>query len=255
MPRRSRRKTDPRLAVAYIRVSTSTEKQALSVEAQKHAIATWARKEGVRIVETFVEEVSGGAQLDKRPILLDAVGAVLTHRAGALAFATLDRFSRDPLTAAMVEGELVRAGAEVVFCDGSGNGSDPSAEMVRTIRLAVARFERRMIGIRIKAALRAKAGRGEMCGKAPFGMRAAPGPERVGKDGQPRRIPVLVPDREEQGTIDKIRELRDDGLSIRGIEDELRADGVVGRAGRPLTKTVIGDIVKRLEAPAAEGRA
>ena len=47
-----------RLAVAYLRVST--EDQRLGPEAQKHDCELWARQQGVKIVETFIEPGSGG---------------------------------------------------------------------------------------------------------------------------------------------------------------------------------------------------
>jgi DNA invertase Pin-like site-specific DNA recombinase len=231
------------LAVAYIRVSTTKERQELGAEAQKAAIERWASEHGVKVVSWHEEEVSGGAPLDARPVLLDAVGAVLAAKAGTLVFSTLDRFSRDPVTAAMVEGELARAGAELVFADGSGNGSDPTAEMVRGIRLAVAKFERRMTGMRIKAALKVKQARGEMTGSAPYGMRAVDGPVRTDKDGNERVIPVLVPDAGEQNVISRILAMSAGGESVRSIQAQLAKDGVTGRAGTPLGVTSIQRIL------------
>ena len=52
---------DPKLAVAYVRVSTDTDRQALGAQAQRDAITRWAEGSGITIVQWFVEEVSGGA--------------------------------------------------------------------------------------------------------------------------------------------------------------------------------------------------
>lgn len=210
---------DAKTAVAYLRVSTDTDRQALGVEAQRAAIAAWASREGVRIAEWFVEEVSGGAALEKRPVLLAALAAVEAHRAGRLLVQRLDRFSRDPLTAALAEAELRRCGAALVCVDGAGSGDDPTSELVRGILLAVGRFEKAMIRARIKAALAVKQSRGELTGAAPFGWRR-------GEDGV-----HLVEDDDEQRVLRTVRELRAARHSLREIVRELGARGVTSRAG------------------------
>src|ERR1700722_1371244 len=105
--RRSKR-GDPKLAVGYCRVSTDVDRQALGAEAQRVAIQSWADQNGVTICQWFGEEVTGGAPLDKRPILLEAIASVAEHGAGYLVVQRLDRFSRDPLSAALAEAELQR---------------------------------------------------------------------------------------------------------------------------------------------------
>jgi DNA invertase Pin-like site-specific DNA recombinase len=191
------------------------------VEAQRQAIETWAKREGVEVVAWFVEEVSGGAPLDKRPVLLDALATVGARRAGVFVVHRLDRFSREPLTAALAEAELRRHGATLACADGAGSGEDPTAELVRGILLSVARFEKAMIRARIKSALAVKKSRGEYLGEAPFGR-------RVADDGR-----TLVADEHEAHVLDVVRELRAERLSLRAVVRELGARGLVGRTGRP----------------------
>src|SRR5665213_3746335 len=117
---------DPKVAVAYVRVSTDTDRQALGAQAQRDAIERWAEATGVTIAQWFVEEVSGGAALDKRPLLLEAIATVATLGAASLVVQRLDRFSRDPLTAALAESELRKNGASLACADGHGGGDDPT---------------------------------------------------------------------------------------------------------------------------------
>jgi len=72
---RKKPQTDPTLAVALLRVST--DEQALGMEAQRAAIAGWAERQGITIAH-WAEDVgvSGGADLDKRPGLLEALRMV-----------------------------------------------------------------------------------------------------------------------------------------------------------------------------------
>lgn len=65
-----------------MRVSTSALQQELGVEAQRQAIEIWAKREGVDVVAVYAEEISGGAALEKRAVLLEAIGALRAHHAG-----------------------------------------------------------------------------------------------------------------------------------------------------------------------------
>lgn len=220
---RSTSKTDPTRAIAYLRVSTSALQQELGIEAQRQAIEAWATREGVEVVAVYAEEISGGAALEKRAVLLEAIGALRAHHAGLLVVQRLDRFSRDPLSAAMAELEVHRLGARVICADGVGNGDDPGSQLMRDIGLGVARFERAMIAARTRAALGVKRSRGEYTGTAPFGW-------RVGDDGK-----TLVPDEHEQRVLAAVRGLRERGMSFRSVRVEATRLGLVGRTGRPFT--------------------
>lgn len=218
---------DSKTCVAYLRVSTDTDKQALGAEAQRQAIAAWAERSGVEILAWFTEEVSGGAALDKRPVLLEAIATTAALGAGKFVVQRLDRFSRDPLTAALAELELQKSGIALDCADGAGSGSDPTSELLRSILFAVARFEKSMIATRIKAALAVKKSRGELTGSAPFGTRR-------GGDGK-----TLVVDFEEAATASEIRALRASGLTVRAVQAEAAKRGLVGRSGRPLSVSAI----------------
>lgn len=216
-------KSNPKVCIAYIRVSTDTNKQELGAEAQRQSIEKWAAASKVDVVEWFVEEVTGGASLDKRPIFLRALAAVAEHRAGCLVVQRLDRFSRDPLTGTLAEIELSRHGATLAVTEGAGSGSDPTSEMVRGILLVVARFEKAMIVARIKAALAVKMARGEFTGTAPYG-------KQVGADGK-----TLEVNHQESAKIVQLKALRASGLSIRAVLAEATKKGILNRVGKPFT--------------------
>lgn len=229
MPRQGQ--GDPKRAVAYLRVSTDTDRQALGAQAQRDAITRWAEASGTTIVQWFVEEVSGGAALDRRPILLEALGAVAAHEAGLLVVQRLDRFSRDPLTAALAEAELQRHGATLAVADGAGNGEDATAALIRSILFAVSRFEKEMIRARIKAALAVKRARGERLGGAPpYGFRV---------EGK-----ALVPHEHEVCIKQRLCQWRAEGLTLRALHDRAMREGLVSRSGKPFTLSAIHALVK-----------
>lgn len=233
--KRSTWAANPKRAVAYLRVSTDRETQALGIQAQRTAIESWAGRDGVEICAWFEEEVSGGASLEKRPILLQAIAALGDHRAGVLVVQRLDRFSRDPFTAALAEIELVKFGARVVTTDGVGNGDDPGSRLMKDVGLAAARFERAMIAARTKAALAVKKARGQCTGTPPYGW-------RVGEDGK-----TLVADEAEQETARCLRSLRERGWPYRQIRDEAARLGILSRAGKRFTLQAVFELTKDAE--------
>jgi len=225
--KRRTRAGDPKLAIAYLRVSTDLDRQELGAQAQRTAIETWASREGVQILGWYVEEASGGASLDKRPVFLEAIAATAVHGAGSLVVQRLDRFSRDGLTAALAEAELQRNGATLAIADGAGGGTDPTAALIRGILLSVAQFEKAMIKARIVAALAVKKRRGELTGKAPFGF-------KVCADGK-----TLEPNDNERAIQARLRELRRGGLTLRSIASCAAAEGITNRAGKPFAIAAI----------------
>jgi site-specific DNA recombinase len=227
---RRARPGDPRLAVAYLRVSTDEQK--LGPEAQRAAIETWAAREGVSVVAWHVDAgVSGGSDLDERPALVAALGDLRAARAGVLVLAKRDRLARDVAVAATIEKATAAAGARVVSADGAGNGDSPADAFMRTLLDGAAAYERALIRARTKAALAAKRARGERAGEVPYGFTA----DAAGR---------LTPNPAEQEVVSVIRELRAAGLALRPIVAELERRGLVSRAGRPLALTQVARLVK-----------
>jgi len=222
---------NPKLGVGYIRVSKDTKVQELGAEAQRLAIQSWADGNSITIAQWFVEEVTGGAALDRRPIFLEALGAVGAHGAGFLVVQRLDRFSREPLTAALAQAELQRHGATLAVALGAPSGDDPTSELIRSILFAVARFEKEMIKARIKAALAVKRSRGERLGGAsPYGMKA---------EGS-----TLAVHPDEAAIVERLRALRASGLTLRGVIDQATTEGLLNRAGKPFTLAALHKLVR-----------
>jgi DNA invertase Pin-like site-specific DNA recombinase len=209
--------------VAYLRVST--DDQRLGMAAQRDAIAAWAVQGGVTVAAWCPDQgVSGAAPLEARPGLLDALEALRSHRAGVLVVARRDRLARDVAVAAIVERVAAQAGARVVSAAGEGTDAapqDPAGILVRGMMDLLAQYERALIALRIRAALRAKRARGERAGAVPWGYTA----DATGR---------LAPAAGEQHVTARVRELRAAGLSQRAIVARLAAEGVTARGGHPL---------------------
>jgi DNA invertase Pin-like site-specific DNA recombinase len=233
MSRARRQPTNPAAAVAYLRVST--DDQALGPEAQRAAIEAWAAARGVAVVAWFCDQgVSGAAAIDKRPALLDALAALREHGAGLLVVAKRDRLARDSMVAAMIERMTASAGAGVVSAAGEGEGDGPEHLLMRRMIDAFAEYERALIAARTRAALAVKAARGELVGAPRIG-------ERVAADGV-----HVERDAAEAEALALIAALRRQGMTIRGIADELTARGVPARGGR-WHPTTIARVLRRAE--------
>lgn len=202
-------------AIAYLRVSKGD--QELGIDAQRDAITRWCKTNGADLVSVFADQgVSGGAPLHKRVALLQAIDA-LTDGA-ILVIAKRDRLTRDLVIGAMIENLVQRKRAAVRSADGVGNGDTPEAGMMRGIVDLFAQYERAVISARTVAALAVKRSRGEKTGgDVPFGYRAVDG----------RLKPVAL----EQAVIQRARQLRATGLSLRKVAAKLAVLGFTPRKG------------------------
>jgi DNA invertase Pin-like site-specific DNA recombinase len=222
---------DPKVAVAYLRVST--DEQSLGPEAQRSAIEKWAQIRGVRVAAIFEDHgISGGAPAEKRPGLLAALAALRENQAGLLVAAKRDRIARDTVIVAMVEQAASRAGATVTTADGASDGAGPEGQLMRGIVDVFAAYERGVIRSRTRAALAVKRTRGERIGGIPYGFKLA-------DDGV-----HLVENEEEQSIRNQVRSLRETGLSLRAVTAECVRLGMTSRVGRPFALPQIAKLVE-----------
>lgn len=212
MPRKRRPEADPTIAVAYVRAST--DGQHLTPDAQRQEIEAWAERQGVTVAAWASDiGVSGTTPVDQRPGFLGALEALEAHGAGVLLVAKRCRLARDVVVAVVAEHLVCDRGARVVSVGGEANGEDPEAQLMRTIHDAFNAYERARIVARTKAALAVKKARGQRVGSVPFGHRLAA--DGVHLEHHP----------EEQATIARLHELRDEGLTIRAIAARLDEEG------------------------------
>ncbi len=208
-------------ALAYLRVSTSDQAESgAGLGAQLDACRGWAGRNGAELVATFEDAgVSGAAPIERRPALMDAVAEV--GKGDVLLVAKRDRLGRDTFVVALIEAAVGRAGGRVVSAAGEGTDSDGPADMLmRKIIDAFAEYERLVIRARTRAAMRAKAARGERMGVVKYGSRVATG----GK--------LLEPDETELAVVARIRAEADAGAGLREIARGLDASGIPTRTGR-----------------------
>jgi DNA invertase Pin-like site-specific DNA recombinase len=212
--------------VAYYRVSTDKQgRSGLGLEAQKAAVARRLDGGPWRVVESCTEVESGRRKA--RPGLAKALAACKKHKA-KLVVAKLDRLSRDVkflLT-------LVDSGVEVLFCDLPDMGSGAMARFMLTQMAAVAELEAGLISERTKAALAAAKQRGVRLGVTGAARAARFKAEAAARAAE--LAPVL-------------RELKEKGMSLRGIAAELTKRQVRTLRGGAWHPQLVARVLERLE--------
>jgi len=215
-----RTKADAKVAVGYIRASKDEQK--LTADAQRHAIQSWADREGVTIVSWHVDQgVSSESDLEARAGLMAALVSVKEHGAGLLVLLKRDRLARDSYVALGIERAVEKCGAKIVTADGVANGDNPADAFMRTILDGVAQYELALIRARTVAALAVKKSKGERVGGIPYG-------KQLQADGIHLEVNPA-----EQAVITAARRLRTNGVTYRAIVTLLREDGYTSRSGKP----------------------
>jgi DNA invertase Pin-like site-specific DNA recombinase len=220
-------------AVAYVRVSTEEQADSgLGLEAQRSAIRCAEDRLGLEVVDWFADEGVSGGKIDGRFGLIEAIDAV--KRGFVLVVARRDRLARDAMLACWIEKEIAKRRGRIVSVAGEGtDNDDPTSVLMRRIIDAFAEYERLLIGVRTKAALRVKVRRGERVGRHAFyGF-------QLDENG------VQVADAHEKEGIRLMVELRRKGMSFARIAADVEARGFLGRKSQRLSPKIVRDIIRR----------
>lgn len=206
-------------AISYTRVSTTDQADSgAGLAAQRAAIAAFAGRSDMTITAAFEDAgISGAAGLEDRPGLMAAVDQL--RRGDVLLIAKRDRLGRDQMAVLMIERAVAKRGASIMSADGIGNADDPGSQFMKQIVDAAAVYERGLIRARTRAAMAAKRAAGQRIGEVPFGY-------QLGDDG------LLIEHPAEQLVLQRIRECRAAGMSLRAIAAILMKAGVATKKGR-----------------------
>ena len=140
-------------AIVYTRVSTVEQTHGYSLQTQAESCRRYCTERGYTVLAEF-SDAHSGTELD-RPGLNAALDAVKTARPDVVVLHDVDRLGREIIVQAIAERELTRHGARVEYVLG-GNSGDPSGELLKTIKGAIAVYENRQ---RVERSKRGKDGR------------------------------------------------------------------------------------------------
>jgi DNA invertase Pin-like site-specific DNA recombinase len=220
-------------AIGYVRVSSEEQAESgLGLEAQRQRIVAFCDMKGLRLAEVYEDAgVSGGKPLSSRPAGSRLINAA--RRGKVVVVAKLDRLFRSVADAANVIAEFDKKGIELIAIAEGFDMTTPYGRAMAQMASVFAELERAMIRERTRSAMSVKRSRGErISGHAPFGW-------DFGADGH------LVENPHEQKIIARVRRLRAEGLSYRGIATRLDEEGILPKRGRRWIHTAIKSILAR----------
>ena len=214
---------------AYLRISTNQAKQAHSYIVQERAI-----REKFKVDSVIKESVSGSAEFHKRKALLAMIESLRTG--DKVVIYRMDRISRDIIKAGWIKTEIAKRGAELISLETPHR--DHTTELIESILLLVAQYEKQVIRFRIQQTLDSKKARGEALGGkyAPFGFDFE---IREGKK-------FLVQNLREQEAIKTIKRFRTKNTAQ--LLRILQAKGIKGKEGKELTYMQLVRILERIKA-------
>jgi len=219
-------------AVGYIRVSTAGQaEEGVSLEAQEARIQAWCALYGHELVAVHMDALSGG-RADNRPALQACLDEACKNMAVLVVY-SLSRLARSTKDAILISERLGKAGADLASLSENIDTTSAAGKMMFRMLAVLAEFERDQIKERTCVALQHKKAKGERVGNLPYGYRLAADGVHLEEDGA------------EQETIRVIQSLRASGLSLRAIQDELKARGARNRNGNTTWRlNTLGAIVK-----------
>jgi DNA invertase Pin-like site-specific DNA recombinase len=223
--------------VSYLRVSTKKQgASGLGLEAQREAVAQYAKREGLRVVAEYVEVESG--KKAARPQLANAMSHCRAAKA-KLVVAKLDRLARNVAFLSA----LMESGLDFVALD-----NEHANKFTLHVLAAVAEQEARATSERTKAALAAAKRRGVLLGSSrPGHWEGRECKRQAGAKRGVRRAAELRTQAARQHNSLAVAEalrLRREGLSWVEVAAELNARGLVTRRGNHWGKSSVYMAVK-----------
>ncbi len=217
--------------IIYTRFSPrSNASECESCATQEDICREHAERQGWTVKAAYRDEAVSGAEED-RPGLWAAMEAA--RRGDILLVYRMDRLARNVYLGELLAKEATKKRIELRATEGSnvvGADETPEDRLIRQVLQAMAEYERRVIAARTKAAMLRHQKNGRRMGSVPpFGWKADP--------DDPKR---LVPDVDEQVSIERMQRLREQGLSLNAICHALEAEG-----RRPRSATWTRQLVSR----------
>lgn len=196
----------PLRVIGYVRVSTS--KQDIGPEVQVADLQRMADQLGWDL-EIRREDAASAKRMDNRPILQQALKDLSKKRDrqyDALAVSKLDRLTRDVADGADLLKTAGRQGWALVCLDLGVDTSEDTGAAMAQMTLTFAELERKRIGQRTSGAMQEiKRTTGKHMGRTAV-------------------LPVE--------TMKYVRQLKDEGMSLRGIASRLTAEGIQTATGK-----------------------
>jgi len=204
--------------IGYVRISTSSQTDGVSMAAQEAKIRAWADLNGYEEAEVYSDPGISGAKMETRKGLQKALAAI--QKGDALVSYSLSRLSRSTRDMLEIADLLAKRGADLVSISEKLDTTSAAGKMLTRLLMVLSEFERDQVSERTRCALQHMKKNRQRIGAIPFGYRLC-------SDGK-----TLEENSEEQETITRARHLRQKGHSLRAIASALADSGRYARNGK-----------------------
>ena len=223
-----------RTAVIYLRVSTADQAEhGVSLDAQQERLTAYAVANGLEVAGILRESaISGTIPLADRPEGEKLTQMVSSGQVRHVIALKLDRLFRSAVDALSTTALWDKQGIALHLVDMGGqslNTGSAMGRMMLTMMAGFAQLERDLTAERTTQALAHKKANGTAYSPTPYG-----------KD---RQGDILTDNAQEQGIIRQMRELRENGFSLRGIAEHLNSNGIASKQGKRWYASSVGYIL------------
>ena len=220
----------PMKAYSYARVSGKSQVEGDGFTRQAAAIDAWAAVNGAEVVQEFQEEgVGGDNEWQDRPAFSDMIGLVLDNGVRTIVVENLGRLARAYVVQEHILIWFASKGITLISAD-SGEDitaaiqADPMKKLLIQMQGILFEFEKNSLVRKLKAARQRKQESDPdwSQGRKPFGAR----------EGEPE-------------TLERMQELRDEGLGYKRIATALNTEKRGSRSGKPWRPESVRRILTR----------
>ncbi len=219
--------------IGYIRVSTDEQATAgVSLDAQRAKLEQYCSLYDLELVDVVVDAGASAKNL-RRDGLQSALAALDAGTAAGLLVAKLDRLTRSVRDLSdLLEGYFGTRFSLLSVAEKVDTGS-AAGRMILNIMATVSQWEREVIGERTSAALQHKIAQGEHVGAPALGWEVC--------EGKLQKLDA------EQAVVDRILDLRRNGLTLRAVADTLTAEGHRTKRGGKWFASTVKAVLDRQE--------
>jgi DNA invertase Pin-like site-specific DNA recombinase len=217
-------------AYSYLRVSGKGQVDGDGFPRQREAVQKYAAANGLEITHEFVEKgVSGKTEWEDRPAFAEMMAALLSNGTRVVLVENLSRLARDLMVQESIIADFQRKGLTLISVSEPDLCSDdPSRTMMRQVLGAFWQYEKSMLVLKLRVARkRVRKVTGHCEGRKAYGAREG-----------------------EQPILDRLHQLRSQGMALDTIAATLNAEGLKSRSGKPWFGSTLNRIHKASLRPA-----
>ncbi|UIW13533.1 serine integrase [Arthrobacter phage Lizalica] len=220
--------------IGYVRLSRASREESTSVVRQREIIAKTCAARDFELVD-IVEDVDVSATKTRleRPGLTEARERIKAGEADAVMVWRLDRIARSVVDF----GVLLDEGLDIISATEPLDTASPMGRAMAEVLQVFARLEAKTIGVRISASQEHLRRVGRFPGGViPYGYRAVPHPDGVGR--------ALEPDPVEAAVVRRMADEALSGASVYAVTVGLNRDGIPPRRGAKWSTTAVQRILR-----------